>query len=138
MALILILEFSDHRALKLGSPLGMGVMDMCYDHHFVRKKDLQHWFEDWSFWGQCLGVEGRSVAPFLTMCLVQHTLQNSCITKFIFHQHFMLRCKLCLDRKPRAIIFENVVPFPTALLKDVTGVVRNICVHTKCDHLIHM
>lgn len=50
----------------------------------------------------------------------------------------MLRCKLCLDRKPRAVIFENVVPFPIALLKDVTGVVCNICVHTKCDHLIQM
>ncbi len=45
----------------------------------------------------------------------------------------MLRCKLILDRKPRAIIFENVVPFPIALLKDVTGVVCIACMHTYCD-----
>lgn len=73
--MILILEFLDHRVLRLGSPLGMEVMSMCYDYHCVNKLDLEQRFEDWSFWGQCLGVEGRSVAPFLTMCLVQQLLQ---------------------------------------------------------------
>ena len=82
-------------------------------------------FEDWSFWGQCLGVEGRSVAPFLTMCLVKKNafLQQHSISNLQHHcSYHWLRCKLFLDCTPRAIIFENVVPFPIALLKDVTGV----------------
>ena len=34
-----------------------------------------------------------------------------------------------MDRRPKVILFENVVPFPIILLKDVTGVGR-MCVCT--------
>ena len=76
--------------------------------------------QDWSFWGLCLGVEGRSIGPFLVMLL---GMSHSSVEP--------VRCKLILEQEPRVILHENVMPFPERLLDDVLGSVALLSFHMR-------
>ena len=79
--------------------------------------------EDWTLWGATLGIEGKTILPFLTACFgctAEAYRLNLLNHKICFRrEHLRIpRCKMIKTTRPKAAIHENVEQCPAEELLD--------------------